>query len=104
MAKKQTKECCATNRKKKRTEEEYKTLMNRLNRAIGQLNGVKRMLENDAYCADILIQASATTAAVNSFSKLLISYHLKSCVEKDIKKGNEDSLNEFLQILGKMLK
>ncbi|MBR0126260.1 MAG: metal-sensing transcriptional repressor, partial [Treponema sp.] len=56
------------------------------------------------YCADILIQASACTAAVNSFSKVLISSHLKSCVQNDIKNGNEESLDEFLKIMSKLLK
>ena len=83
--------------------EEKKMLTGRLNRAIGQLNGLKKMVEEDAYCADILIQASACTAAVNSFSKVLISSHLKSCVQNDIKNGNEESLDEFLKIMSKLL-
>ncbi|MBP5696545.1 MAG: metal-sensing transcriptional repressor [Treponema sp.] len=94
----------SSNRTKKRTEEEEKALTNRLNRAIGQLNGIKRMLENDAYCQDILVQTTAATAAINSFSKLLISYHLKSCVKNDLLKGDESSLDEFLKTLEKMLK
>ncbi|MBP5576377.1 MAG: metal-sensing transcriptional repressor [Treponema sp.] len=106
MAENKQKNCehCKTGRTKKRPEEEKRMLINRLNRAIGQLNGIKRMLEEDAYCADILIQASASTAAINSFSKLLISSHLKSCVKNDIRNGSEESLDEFLTILGKMLK
>ena len=97
-------EHCKTNRSKKRTEDEKKMLINRLNRVVGQINGIKRMLEEDAYCADILIQASATTAAINSFSKMVISSHLKTCVHDDIKNGNEESMNEFLKLLSKLLK
>lgn len=106
MAEKSKPEKCPScnERKKMRPEEEYKTLMNRLNRAIGQLNGVKRMLEENAYCADILIQANATTAAINSFSKQLLSFHLKSCVEEDLRSGKEDSVDELVNILGKMLR
>ncbi|MBQ4023989.1 MAG: metal-sensing transcriptional repressor [Treponema sp.] len=106
MAEKKKKTCghCKSGRTKVRSDEEKKKLTGRLNRAIGQLNGLKKMVEEDAYCADILIQASACTAAVNSFSKVLISSHLKSCVQNDIKNGNEESLDEFLKIMSKLLK
>ncbi|MBQ1714025.1 MAG: metal-sensing transcriptional repressor [Treponema sp.] len=104
MAEKKTCAHCKTGRTKVRSDEEKKMLIGRLNRAIGQLNGLKKMVEEDVYCADILIQASACTAAVNSFSKVLISSHLKSCVQNDIKNGNEESLDEFLKIMSKLLK
>ena len=94
--------CCG--KTKKRTDEEEKSLQIRLNRAIGQINGIKRMLENDAYCTDILIQVSAATAALNAFSKELISQHIKTCVTENIKNGNEGVVDELVATLQKMLK
>lgn len=91
-------------RKKKRSEEEYKTLMNRLCRIEGQIRGIKKMLENDAYCPDILIQVSAANAALNSFSKVLLSNHLKSCVLNDVQAGKTETLDELVNILQKLMK
>ena len=69
---------CATGKRKERSAEELKTLMNRLNRIEGQVGGVKRMLEEDAYCVDILIQVSAINSALNSFNKVLLANHIRS--------------------------
>lgn len=95
---------CCSNKKKERTPEEYKALMNRLNRIEGQIKGIKRMLENDAYCPDILIQVSAATAALNSFSKLLLANHIHTCVVDDIKEGKEGVVDELCNVLQKMMK
>ena len=78
-------DCC--NKKKERTQEEYKSLINRLNRIEGQIRGIKGMVENDAYCTDILIQVSAVNSALNSFNKKLLENHIKTCVTDDIIKG-----------------
>ena len=94
--------CC--DRKKVRSSEEYKSLMNRLNRVEGQVRGIKSMLERDAYCNDILIQVTAVNSALNSFSKELLSEHIKTCVVNDIKNGNEDIVDELLQTLQKMMR
>lgn len=93
-----------TNKKKERTPEEYRLLMNRLNRVEGQIRGIKKMLENDAYCPDILIQVSAANAALNSFSKELLSNHIHTCVVDDIKEGNEEVIDEVCKILQKLMK
>ena len=89
---------------KKRTESEQKLLINRLNRIEGQVRGIKNMLENDAYCTDILIQVSAVNAALNSFNKELLANHIHTCVVDDIKNGNGDTVDELCDILPKLMK
>ena len=95
---------CCCNKTKKRSEEEYKKLMNRLNRIEGQIRGVKGMLEKDAYCVDILLQVSAANAALNAFSRELLSEHIKSCVVNDIRSGNDETAQELVDTLQKILK
>lgn len=94
--------CCA--KQKKRDEGEYKTLMNRLNRIEGQVRGIKKMLDNDAYCTDILIQVSAINAALNAFNKELLSNHIHTCVAENIKKGNDEIIDELVATLQKLMK
>ncbi|MBQ9207409.1 MAG: metal-sensing transcriptional repressor [Treponema sp.] len=91
-------------RKKNRIVSEKTLLLQRLNRAEGQIRGIKKMLENDDYCPDILIQTSAATAALNSFAKELLTTHLKTCVAKDLTEGNTKTLDEIVITLNKMLK
>lgn len=95
--------CCNT-KTKKRTPEEYKKLINRLNRVEGQIRGIRKMLEEDAYCPDILIQASAANAAINAFSRELLSEHMKTCVADDIRAGKDETIDELLATLQKMMK
>ncbi len=95
-------ECC--NKTKHRDEAEYKALINRLNRIEGQVRGVKNMLENDAYCVDILTQVSAINAALNAFNKELLANHIHSCVVNDIKNGKEDTVDELCDTLQKLMK
>lgn len=93
--------CCE--KTKVRSETEHKKLINRLNRIEGQLRGIKGMVENNAYCTDILIQVSAITAALNSFNKQLLSEHIKSCVTEDIKNGKNETIDELLDTLYKLM-
>ena len=93
-----------TSRHKKRTKEEQKALITRLKKIEGQIRGIEKMVEEDGYCPDILIQVSAATAALNSFNKLLLSCHIKSCVVEDIKEGNEETISELCNILQKLMK
>ncbi len=95
---------CETTRKKERTEKEYKDLINRLSRIEGQVRGIRNMLEQDAYCPDILTQVSATKCALNSFSKVLLGNHIKSCVKNDIQQGNDEAVDELVELLQKMMK
>ena len=78
--------------------------MNRLNRIEGQIRGLKRMLENDAYCPDILIQAAAASAALNAFNRELLSNHIHTCVVNDIKEGKEETVDELVDTIYKMMR
>jgi DNA-binding FrmR family transcriptional regulator len=102
--------CCQTTdadgnvRTKHRSEEEYKALMNRLKRIEGQIRGVEGMLENDAYCPDILIQVSAINSALNSFNKELLAQHIRTCVKRDVQAGDDEAIDEFVKVLQKLMK
>jgi len=95
---------CCSGKHKEREEKEFKDLMNRLKRIEGQVRGVEGMLENDAYCTDILIQVSAITSALNSFNKVLLANHMKTCVADNIRAGNDDVIDELVVTLQKMMK
>ena len=97
-------ECNCCKKQKHRNETEYKSLMNRLNRIEGQVRGIKKMLENDAYCTDILTQLSAVAAALNSFNKELLSNHIHTCVAENIKSGNDEVIDELVLALQKLMK
>lgn len=97
------KECCCK-KTKKRDEKEYKSLINRLNRIEGQIRGIKGMVENDAYCTDILIQVSAVNAALNAFNKELLSNHIHTCVAEDIRNGKDETIDELVVTLQKLMK
>ena len=84
------KDCCCSERHKDRSEEEKKKLMNRLKRI--------------AYCPDILIQVSAVNAALNSFNKELLAKHIKTCVVDDIKEGHDETIDELVNVLQKVMK
>lgn len=89
---------------KKRSEQEKKSMLNRLSRIEGQVRGIRRMVEEDAYCPDILIQVAAVNAALNSFNKVLLGEHIRTCVAEDIKKGNDETIDELVLILQKLMK
>ena len=91
-------------RHKERTPEEFKALSNRLKRIEGQIRGIEGMLEDNAYCPDILIQVAAVTSALNGFSKELLTNHLKSCVVQDIQAGDEEAVDELAGLLRKLMK
>lgn len=96
------KECC--HKKKERSEKEYRDLVNRLSRIEGQVRGIKKMVENDSYCTDILIQVSAVNAALNSFNKVLLANHIRTCVAEDIRNGKEETIDELVETLKKLMK
>lgn len=75
---------CCTDRIKHRDGKEYKDLINRLNRIEGQVRGVKKMVEEERYCVDILTQVTAVQAALNAFNKKLLANHIHTCVVDDI--------------------
>ena len=89
---------------KERTDKEFKDLIHRLNRIEGQVRGIKRMVEDDAYCTDILIQVSAVNSALNSFNKVLLANHIRTCVADDIRAGHEETIDELVATLQKLMK
>lgn len=103
--------CCGTTdtqadiqKHKERTKAEYKDLIHRLNRIEGQVRGIKGMVERDAYCTDILVQVAAVNAALNSFNKALLANHIKTCVTRDIRDGKEETVDELVAVLQKLMK
>lgn len=97
-------ECCCCHKTKERSEKEYKDLLNRLSRIEGQVRGIKGMVEKDAYCTDILVQVAAVNAALNSFNKVLLANHIKTCVTRDIREGKEETVDELVAVLQKLMK
>ncbi|MCQ4022957.1 MULTISPECIES: metal-sensing transcriptional repressor [unclassified Ruminococcus] len=95
---------CECHKTKERSEEEYKKLINRLNRIEGQIRGIKGMVEKNAYCTDILIQVSAVSAALNAFNRELLSNHIKTCVATDIRSGKDETIDELVMTLQKLMK
>ena len=95
-------ECCG--KKKERSEEEYRKLINRLNRIEGQVRGIKGMVEKNAYCTDILVQVSAINAALNAFNKELLANHIRTCVADDIRAGKDETIDELVDTLQKLMR
>ena len=95
--------CCCT-RHTDRSEADRKKLINRLKRIEGQIRGIIGMLENDAYCNDILIRSAAVNAAVNSFNKELLANHIRTCVARDIREGKDETIDELVATLQKLMK
>jgi len=89
---------------KTRTPDEQKVLMTRLKKIEGQIRGIEKMVETDAYCPDILIQVSAATSALNSFNKVLLQCHIRSCVAEDIRAGKDEVIDELCNVLQKLMK
>ena len=99
--------CCCTEVKHKHRDKagkEYKSLISRLNRIEGQVRGIRRMVEEDRYCVDIMTQVSAITCGLNAFNKKLLADHIKSCVVDDIRKGNDQVVDELCETLQKLMK
>ena len=96
--------CCCSQRKKERTPEEYTKLIHRLNRIEGQIRGIRGMVENNAYCPDILVQSAAVTAAMNAFNKELLASHIRTCVAQDIRDGTDEVIDELVGTLQKLMK
>lgn len=98
------KECSCCGKTTDRTEDERKKLINRLSRIEGQVRGIRKMVEQNAYCADILVQSAAVNAAVNSFNKDLIASHIRGCVARDIREGRDEVIDELVVTLQKLMK
>lgn len=96
--------CCCYQKKKHREDKEYRDLLNRLSRIEGQIRGIKGMIEQDAYCTDVLVQVAAARAALNSFNKVLLESHIKTCVADNIQQGNLEVVDELVDTLQKLMK
>ena len=100
-----TEKCsCCGQRKKERTPEEYKRLIHRLSRIEGQIRGIRGMVENGAYCPDILVQSAAVNAAINAFNKELLASHIRTCVAQDIRDGKDEVIDELVATMEKLMK
>ena len=93
--------CC---KKTERSADERKKLVHRLNRIEGQIRGIRAMVENDAYCNDILMQSAAVNAAVNAFNRELIANHMRSCVARDLREGKDEVIDELTATLLRLMK
>jgi len=94
--------CC--NKKTHRGEGEKKIINNRINRIEGQLRGIKKMIEEDAYCNDVLVQLSAIENSVKGLSNHILENHLYSCVTKDLENGNLEIIDELISLFKKFKK
>ena len=94
--------CCYNT--KELSDKEYRDLFHRLNRIEGQVLGIRGMVERDAYCTDILVQVAAVNAALNSFNKVLLANHIRTCVARDIREGKEETIDELVATLQNLMK
>lgn len=95
---------CCSEKHKERDEKEVRDLMNRLKRIEGQVRGIEKMVEKDVYCTDILTQVAAVNAALNSFNKVLLANHVRTCVAENIRNGNDEVIDELVSLLQKLMK
>lgn len=93
-----------TNKKTNRTAQQKKALINRLKRLEGQIRGLEKMIEEDAYCNDILQQSMSASSAIDGFNQELLGYHLKGCVTEGIKNDDEEIVDELLKTMRKLMK
>lgn len=93
-----------TGKHKDRTPEERKRLLNRLKRMEGQIRGIEKMIEEDVYCTDVLVQVAAVSSALNGFSRELLSNHVRTCVADGIRNGDEEVVEELLDLMRKLMK
>ena len=96
--------CCCSQKTKERSTEEYKKLINRLNRIEGQIRGIRGMVEKNAYCTDILVQVAAANAALNAFNKELLAEPIRTCVAQDIRDGKDETIDELVSTMQKLMK
>lgn len=94
--------CCCHKKDTPRQETEVKQLKNRLNRMIGQLNGIGKMLDENRYCGDILTQIAAVESALQAFGYVVLQEHMKTCMVEQIKSGNETIVEETVELIKKL--
>lgn len=94
--------CCEQHQFVPRDEEEIKQLKNRIHRIVGQMNGIEKMIEENRYCGDVLIQVAAIEKALQSFGYILLQRHLETCVTEDIKAGDKTIMEEVMELVKKL--
>ncbi len=95
---------CCCEKQTERPAEERRKLINRLSRIEGQIRGIRGMIERDAYCADVLTQSAAVSAAIAAFNRELLARHISTCVVRDIKNGDEETVDELVGLVQKLMK
>ncbi len=95
---------CGCHKTKERSKEDYTRLIHRLSRIEGQIRGIRGMVEKNAYCPDILVQVAAVNAALNAFNKELLAEHIRTCVTRDIRDGKDETIDELVRTLQKLMK
>ena len=95
---------CAKHKNTPRTDEMQADLQRRLNRAIGQLNGIKAMIDDNRYCGDVLVQLSATRSAIQSIERIVLQNHLETCVVEEIRAGNDEIVQEAMDLIKRVAK
>ena len=97
-------ECCSNYnknekyKKTKRSDEDKNKLVTRINKLIGQMNGIKKMIEDDRYCDDILIQLSAIDKSIKSLANVILDNHMDTCLIENIENGNYEVINEIIDL------
>lgn len=94
--------CCCHQKATPRDEQDLKQLKNRLNRIIGQMNGISKMLDENRYCGDILTQVAAVESALQSFGYVILKEHMETCVVEEIQKGNTEVIEEAVELIKKL--
>lgn len=97
-------ECCSNYnknekyKKTKRSDEDKNKLVTRINKLIGQMNGIKKMIEDDRYCDDILIQLSAIDKSIKSLANVILDNHMHTCLIENVENGNYEVINEIIDL------
>lgn len=94
-------ECCR-HKSTPRSDDTVKALQNRLSRIIGQLGGIKNMLDDNRYCGDILIQLAAAQNALRNVGYIILGEHMETCVAEGIKNGDDEVIAEAVELIKKL--
>ena len=104
MAQEQICPHCAKHKNTPRSDDMQADLQKRLNRAIGQLNGIKAMIDDNRYCGDVLVQLSATRSAIQSIERIVLQNHMETCVVEEIRAGNDEIIEEAMDLIKRVAK
>ena len=94
-------DCCGQHKPTPRSEALVRDADRRINRAIGQLNGVKAKLDDNRYCGDVLTQLAAVESAIKAVSRIILKEHLETCVVERVQAGDTEDVDEVMDLLKK---